>query len=153
MLGTPIIGRIDAERAGHTEKAGMFARTIIVERRRRSGARNRGGRGLRDRPMRAAAQVGGGQPGFRQHSLDAGNMRGFAAMRGASQGQFLIVQAETLCCALLYQRQRLQRLDRGTRKYRRADVADSQSGFAIGIANGNGAAVAAFEQRPACHFD
>jgi rSAM/selenodomain-associated transferase 2 len=80
-------------------------------------------------------------------------MRGFTAMRRASQGQFLVAQTETLGCALFDQRQRLQCLHCGTRKYGRADVAKSQSGFAVGIANGNGAAVAAFDQRPACDFD
>ena len=124
-----------------------------MQRRRRAGSRHGGGGGLRNRPMRAAAQVGRRKPGFRQHALDASDMRSFAAMRGASERQFLIAQAEAIGRALLDQRQGLQRLHRGTRKYRRRHVAESENGPAFGIGHGNGAAVPAFDQRPARHFD
>src|SRR5262249_21334171 len=103
--------------------------------------------------MRAATQIGRLKPGFRQHPLDARDVRGFAAMRGASERQFLVAQAKTVGRALLDQRQSLQRLHSGTRKYRRRHVANSENGMAFGVGNSNGAAVPAFDQRSAYHFD
>src|SRR5215469_10436054 len=131
----------------------MLAGTIVVQRRRRTGSRHCGGRGLRDRPMCAAAQVGRHEPDFRQYPLDAGDMRGFPAMRGASERQFLVAQAKTIGRALLDQWQRLQRLHRGTRKYRRRHVAKSKNTTALRVGHGNGAAVPAFDQRSANHVD
>ena len=124
-----------------------------MQRRRRAGTRHSGGRGLCDRPMRATAQVGRLKPGFRQHPLDAGDVRGFAAMRGASERQFLLAQGKAVGGALLDQRQSLQCLDGGTWKYRRGHVTESENAMAIGVGNGNGAAVPAFDQWSACHFN
>ena len=103
--------------------------------------------------MGAAAQVGRFEPGYRQHALDAGDVRGFAAMGSAGERQFFVVQAETIGRALLDQWQSLQRLHGGTRKHRHRHIAESENGTAFGVGYSNSAAVPAFDQRSAFHFD
>src|SRR6516225_1833099 len=108
---------------------------------------------MRHRPMRAAAQDGGIESGFCQHTRDAGDMRGLPAMRSASEHQLFVAQAETFSSALHNERQSLQGLDRGTRKDSRRHIADGEHRLTFGIAYGNSAAVPGFDQRPADHFN
>ena len=153
MLGTEILRRIDARGASETQKAGMLAGTVVVQRRRPAGARRRGGGVLRDRPMGAAAQRRRRKPGFRQHALDAGDMPGFPAMRGASERKLPVGKSEAVGRPLFYERQGLQRLDGRARKHRRGDVAGGKHGAALGVDHRDGAAMPALDQRTADDFD
>ena len=107
MLRPPIIGVIDAHRAGDAEKARVLAGAIVMQRRRRAGPRQRKGRRMRDRPMRAAAQRRRIETGLRQHVLDAGDVRRLAAVRGASERQFFVAEPVTIGGARFDQRQSL----------------------------------------------
>lgn len=80
-------------------------------------------------------------------------MRGFTAVRGAGERKFLVAQSVTIGRAPLQERQRLQRLDRRTRKYRRRYVADRKHRGSIGIGDGDGGAMGALQERPAYDFD
>ena len=93
MVGTQIFGGIGAHRAGEAEKAGVLAGAIVMQRRRRAGPRQRISRGLRHRPMRAAAQRRGIEAGVRQHPLDAGDVCRLAAVRRAGERQLLVAEA------------------------------------------------------------
>jgi hypothetical protein len=103
--------------------------------------------------MRAAAQSGRIETGFRQHRFDAGNMPRFAAMGRASKRQRFVPQSVAIRRSPLDERQRLQRLDRGTREYRRRHVADRERHRSGRIGDRNGAAMPAFDQRTSRDFD
>jgi hypothetical protein len=153
MLRLPVIGMVDALGTGDAQEASVLAGAIVVQRRRLAGARHRGDRGLRHRPVGAAAQRRGIEPGLRQHARDPRDMPRLAGMRGAGQRQLFVAEAESVGGAGLDQRQGLQRLDRGARENRRCHIADGQHASAVGIGHGDGAAMPALDQRPAQDFD
>ena len=132
----------------------MLARAVVVQRRRRAaGARQRLRRGLVQRPVGAAGERAGVEPGRAQHALDAGDMRRLAAVRRAGERELLVAEAVAVGAARLDQHQRLQRLDGRAGKHRRRDVAERQHGRAVGVDHRHGAAVAALDQVAARHFD
>ena len=153
MFGPKVFAVIDAHGAGDAQEARMLAGAIVVQGRRLPGARHGRRRGLRNRPMRAATQRGRIETGFRQHAFNAGNMRRFAAVRGASERQLFVVEPVTIRHPLLDERQGLQCLDRGTRKYRHRHVADSKRHCSRGVGNRDGPAVPAFDQQASHDFD
>ena len=80
-------------------------------------------------------------------------MRRLAAVRSAGERQLLVAEAVTLGRALLYERQSLPGLDRGTGKHRHRHVADGKDGLALGVDDSNRAAMAALDQSATQDFD
>ena len=103
--------------------------------------------------MRAAAQRRSVKPRRRQHALDTRDMCRLAAMRGAGERQLLLAEAVTICRTRFQERQRLERLDGGARKYRRRNVADGEHRLAVRVGDSDRAAMPALDQRPAHDFD
>jgi hypothetical protein len=103
--------------------------------------------------MRAAAQCRGIETSRGEHAFHAGDVLRLAAVRSAGERELLIAKTVAVGCAVLHQRQRLQHLDRRTRKYRLCHVPDRKYPVSIGIGDGNRAAVAALNQRTPHHFD
>ena len=93
------------------------------------------------------------EPDRRQHRRGQSGVAALAGMRGAGQRQLAIAEAQRRRSTGFDQRQRLDELDRRTREHRLLDVADRPDDGAIGIENGNGAAVTALDDVTAQHFD
>jgi len=139
---------------GYGQKPGMFAGTIVVKGRWFvSGSAQRGRRRAMGWPLRAAFQRAFVKPGGIQHGGGKGDVTGFAAMGCLRQGQFTLAIAEPVGRAAFDQRQRLDRLDGGTRKNRLLDIAECEEGPAVGAKNGNRAAMAAFHAVATHYFD
>ena len=98
-----------------------------------AAARQRLRRRLMHRPMRAAFQRAGIEPGARQHAGGGRDMAGLAAMRRAGERELLLGETEAIGGARLDQHQRLQRLDRRARIDRPLDVAERKHASPIGI--------------------
>jgi hypothetical protein len=153
MVGLPVADVIDATRAGDGEKARMLARAVVVQRRRGAGPRQRVGRGLRERPMRPAAERRWLESRLRQDARDTFDVRPLTTVRGAGQRKLLVAQPVALGSARFHERQGLQGLDRRTREHLRRHVADAENERSAGIGDGDRAPMAAFHQIAANDFD
>ena len=103
--------------------------------------------------MGAAGERRDIEPSPRQHARDTFDVCRLAAMRGTGERELLIAKRVTVGGARFYKRERLQRLDRRTRKYRLCNVANGQHRRTVRINDGNGAAMAALYQRTTGHLD
>lgn len=103
--------------------------------------------------MRAAFECRLVQAGLRQHGACQLDMWRLTGMRGAGQRQLPITEAVGIGSAALDQRQRLDRLDRRTREHRLCRVADLPDGLAVGVEDGNSAAMGALDESAAQDFD
>ena len=154
MAGRDVTAMVDAGVAAHAQKAGMLARTIIVQGVGHPAlARQRDGRIMARRPVRAAFQRVDVEAGFGQHSNRQFHMLRLARMRGAGQRQFAITEAIGVGRAALDQRQRLDCLHRRARKDGMGGVADLQHRAAIAVQHRNRTAMGAFDDSAAQHFD
>ena len=104
-------------------------------------------------PVRTALQGADVQPGLVQHRRRGGRVHALAAVRRAGQRQFGIAQAEAVGRARRHQRQRLQHLDGRSREDRSVDVTERGVERAIGIDDGDRAAVEGLDDPAACDFD
>ena len=80
-------------------------------------------------------------------------MRRLAAVGRAGERNLLIAEPVALRRAAFDERQRLQGLHRRARIDRPRHVTKRQHGRAIGIRDGDGPAMAAFDEPPAHHLD
>ena len=103
--------------------------------------------------MRAALQRGFIQSGLGQHGARQFDMLGLAGMGGTGQRQFFLAEAVSIGRAAFDERQRLDRLDGGPREDRPVRIADLYNGPAVGIIDGDRAAMGAFHHRAARHLD
>ena len=95
-----------------TEKTRMLAGTIVVFRTRpQTGADQNVAIGLARRPLRTALQIGGREPGLRQHGQCRFNMAGFAVMRRLGKRDLAVAESEGIGGAGFHQRQCLDGLD------------------------------------------
>src|SRR5262249_34877512 len=124
MPGPYIAVVIDAHGAGRTQESRMLARAIVMQRTcSAAAARERLRRRLMNRPMGPAFQGARVESGPRQHAGGSRDMTGLATVRGAGERELLRGKAVAVDGPGLDQHQRLQRLDRRTRKRRPGDVA------------------------------
>ena len=132
----------------------MFAGTVVVDCGGRfPGLRHGMGGSFVRRPVRAAFQVFARQADLRQPGRHCLCMARLAAVRGAGQGNFRIAKAEGFRGAALYQRNRLQRFDGGTRIDGGGMIAPAFRDLARYIDDRHAAAVAAFDDRAAGDLD
>ena len=148
--------QVDAagQAAGDAEKAGVLARAVVVQ-----GARLDAGRRhlpldrLAIGPVRAALERVGVEPGARQHAGDDRGVLGLAVVRSAGDGQLLVAQAELVGGAAGHERQGLQHFHRRAREHRALDVAERCDRRAVGIDDGDRAAMRRFADAAAHRFD
>ncbi len=146
--------RIRPHRAGDAQKSGVLAGAIVVERGGlASGPRQRLRGGRMDRRVRPAGERGRIEPGAREHALDQCDVRRLTRVRSRCERQLVLAEAEAIRGTGFDERQRLQRLDRGTGKHRARDVAQAEHCVAVGIDHGGCAAMLALEERAADDFD
>ena len=93
------------------------------------------------------------EAGAREHPARHLDMRGLAAVGRAGERNLLIAEAVALRRAAFEERQRLQGLHRRARIDRPRHVTKRQHGRAIGIRDGDGPAMAAFDEPTAHHLD
>lgn len=105
------------------------------------------------RPLRPASQGAFVKTGGVQHCGGDGNVVWLAAVGRLGQGQFTVTVAEGVGGAAFDQRQRLDRLDGGAGINRLVDIACRAYAPAVGIENGDCAAMAAFHAIAAGDFD
>ena len=87
-----------------------------------------------------------------EQPLHHGHVAGLAAVRGARDGELLVAEVEALGGAAFHEGDRLQGLHGRAREDRPQHIADGGDHAAIGIADGDGAAVRRFENAAACGF-
>ncbi len=80
-------------------------------------------------------------------------MTGLTAMRRTGQSEFFVAKSKKIGTASFHQYQSLQRLDRGARKNRRANIAERQNQAAVSVDDCNSAAMPAFDLRSSNDFD
>ena len=154
MLRRLVAGGVDAARAGEADETRMFARAIVVQRRRRAArARERPRRLAAQRPMRAAGENGNVRPRLGEHRARERHVGRLARMRGAAQRDRLPAQPKPIRGAALDQRQRLQRLDRRARKYRPGHVAEREDHTPVGVDDRPRPAMKRLDARAAGDFD
>ena len=103
--------------------------------------------------MRAAGQRRDIEARLRQNPFDAADVCRLAAVRRTAERELLLAQPELLGGARLHDRQRLQRLYRRAGKNRSGHVARGKDRRAVSIDHGDRAAMPAFHQTAAQHFD
>ncbi len=103
--------------------------------------------------MRAAGERRGAEVGLGEHRRRGRDMAWRCRVRRAGESDLGVGERERVRRAAFDQRQRLQRLDRGTRVDRRIDFAERQRNRAVGVDHGRCAAMARFDTRAACDFD
>ena len=104
-------------------------------------------------PLGAALQRAFVNPGSLQHGGGNGNVIGFAAMRCLRQGQFTLSVAECVGGTAFDQRQRLNRLDGGTRINCFIGIAGRKNRPPVSIVYRYRAAMTAFHSVAAHDFD
>ena len=136
--------------AADADEARVFARAVVVQRGRRfAGAGHRLDRAVGIGPVAAALQRRDIEPGLGQQTRGGGHVRRLAAVRGAGQRQFSVVQPEGLGRATGHQRQRLQHLAGRAREDRTVDVAQRGHQPAVAIDDGQRATVERFDDAAA----
>ena len=117
------------------------------------GADERVGGSLVHRRVAAAFEVALASPGRGQHLQGGGDMAGLGVVGRAGQRQLGAAEAVAIGGAGFDQRQGLDRFHRRAREDAALDVADGDAALAVGIDDGDGAAMAAFDERSAGDFD
>lgn len=135
------------------QKAGMFARTIIVQGRRLPAALGKLYQDrLLKRPMAAAFERRGIKPRLLQHRSGPRDMFLLTGMRGAGHGEIGILKAEGIRRAAFDQRKSLNGFDGRTRKCRALYIAQRKNIAAIAIDHRDGTTMAAFDDRATINF-
>ena len=154
MVGPLIAAWIEPAMECRGEHAGMLAGAIIVDGLGAAArARQLPRRPLADRPMRPASELTLVEPSLGEQRAHRGDVNRVAAMRGAGDGELGLTETERVGGAALDQRNGLQGLDGGARKYRTRHIAERQQEMSISVGDGDGAAMAALDQAPARHLD
>src|SRR5512143_967932 len=130
----------------HGEKTGMLARAIVEQARRLfTASDHRFGDGLVTRGVRTACEIILAQAQAREPGGNARGVHRLAGVRGAGECNFLVAQSESLGRAALDERQRLYRLERGSRIDRRVDIAERETDISPGIRDGERTAMHALD--------
>ena len=158
QVATHELGRVAArsarQQAAHADKAGMLARAVVVQRLGLAALARQGfERAVKAGPVAAAFECCVSQTRLGQHGGSGGHMAGLAAVRGAGQRQFLVTQIERIGGAAGHQRQGLQHLAGRAWKHRSRQVAQPQHQVAVGIDDGQCAAVARLDGAAAQRVD
>jgi len=125
-----------------------------VQRRGRLALRGELAAGrVQPRPVRAAFERAGVEPGLGEHAACGGHVRRLAVVRGAGQRQLGIGQLQRIGRAAGHQRQRLQQLDRRAREYGALDLAEREHAAPVAIDDRHRTAVRRLQRAAAQRFD
>ena len=142
------------EMARDRHESAVFAGTIVMHATRTLvRAQHCMGRGFVDRQMRSTCQVGIDTIDALEPRRDMIDMHGFAAVRGAGKGEFLVADAIGICRSRLDERQGLERFECRSRIDRRLDVAPVRNEFSPGIGHRDSATMPTLDQIAARDLD
>src|SRR5262245_49772448 len=124
MVRSLVAARLETKRYSGGEHAGVFARTIIVDRLRPAPRTHQHTRHfLADWPMRPAGEIALVEPCLREQAPHCLKMNLVTAVRRASDGKLIICKIESVGCTALDEWNGLHRLDCRARVDEAFDVA------------------------------